>query len=110
MEILGRTIPHLKNAIASGFETASAGIAESEKLLGVAGLESAYELFSDESIGFASEAGISPDVGGAAEYPDPASALGKSAVSANSDDLSVQILRNLKDPKFRPDTEIATLA
>jgi hypothetical protein len=100
MEILGRTIPNLQNAIASGLESVTAGIAESTKASGVAALSIAQDSFSFEQIGTAGSEDL-PSVSETAEYPDPNQYFGQfSEIASNSPVSSLAISKTLSDPNF----------
>jgi hypothetical protein len=100
MEILGRNIPTLQNAIASGLESVRAGIAESAKASGVAALGIAQDSFSFEQIGTTSSADL-PAVSGTAEYPDPGQYFRRFPGTASDSPISsLAISKTLSDPNF----------
>jgi hypothetical protein len=108
MEILGRSIPNLQNAIASGLDSVTAGLTESTKASGVAALGIAQESFSFEQIGGSAEL---PAVAVVAEYPDPAQYFQRfSGAPSGSPISTIDIARTLTDRQFRADKSLQTFS
>ena len=108
MEILGKRIPALQNAIASGLDSVTAGITESTKASGVAALGIAQDSFSFEQIGGFADL---PAVSGAAEYPGPSQYFQRfSGAPSGSPISTLDIARTLTDGQFRADKSLQTFS
>jgi hypothetical protein len=110
MQIIGRNLPKLQNAIDSGFENAGAGIVEAARRTGISGLDSAFELFSASSLGAPTDPASLTSVAGAAEYSDPVESLkSEQNQMPASTEQNGDILEALQDRTFRPEVELADL-
>src|SRR5262245_38583388 len=110
MEVLGRAIPNLQNAIASGLESVTAGIVESKKASGVAALSIAQDSFSFEQIGTTGSADL-PAVSETAEYPDPNRYFRQfSDIASDSPVSSLAISKTLSDPNFNATKSLQTFS
>src|SRR5262245_45536354 len=110
MEVLGRAIPNLQNAIASGLESVTAGIVESKKASGVAALSIAQDSFSFEQIGTTGSADL-PAVSETAEYPDPNQYFRQfSDIASDSPVSSLPISKTLSDPNFNAPKSLQTFS
>jgi hypothetical protein len=109
MEILGRSIPNLQNAIATGLESVTAGIAESTKVSGAMALGIAKQSFSFKQMETRNAVDLRA-VSGAAEYPDPKQYFRQlSGTTSRSPVSSLDIARTLTDVQFSPEKSLQTL-
>jgi hypothetical protein len=110
MEILGRRIPGLQNAITSGLESVTAGIAESTKASGAAALSVAQDSFSFEQTGTSNTANL-PAVSEAAEYPAPDQYFRQFPDTASDSPVSsLAISKTLSDPNFNAPKSLQTFS
>jgi hypothetical protein len=108
MEILGRSIPALQNAIVSGLDSVTAGITESTKASGVEALGIAQRSFSFQEVRGSADL---PAVSGEAEYPEPSQYFRRSSGVASDSPISMlDVARTLTDRQFRADESLATFA
>lgn len=106
MEILGRSIPSLQNAIASGLESVTAGIAESTKASGPVALGIAQQSFFFEQAGSSASADL-PAVAGAGDYASPVQYFHAFQDSASQSPISgAEIQETLDSPRFHIDPSL----
>lgn len=111
MQVLGRNLPNIQNAINTGFENVASGITEVATQSGVSALDSAFELFSESRFGAAANVNGLPAVAATAEYSDPVEAFG--TLQPDNGSLlpaeTTEMMQFLKDPGFRPEQELQKL-
>lgn len=71
MEIIGKSIPSLQSAIASGFESVASGIRESTQVRGPETIQNAFETFSASNLGTLGSPESLPAVADVAQFSDP---------------------------------------
>jgi hypothetical protein len=106
MEIIGKSVPSLQNAIASGFESVASGIQQSTQVKGPEAITSAFEIFSASPLGTLGSPELLPAVADVAQFPEPVQYFQNSAGSKFDSHAFTNIIN---DKKFSPVNELSHL-
>lgn len=109
MEFIGKNLPNIQAQFSSSLDTVKAGIQETARTAGLAGLESAFENFLPNTLG--NQGSLDPQswVGNVAQFSDPSTFFRAHTETENPEIATEQLLKYVSDPKFEPAAELESL-